>query len=1079
MSNPKFPSNCPMHNEKPDGTTKNDNKSSCPITHSGDALSPENQIPTNLGHLPAPGQQIPLPTHRLTSSIPKAYSAEYWEYPSPQQFYNALVRKGWETPEDSVETMVDIHNFLNEAAWNEILKWESTKKCKCGDPKLLRFRGRPHELSPKARMLQWAGKIFSFMGTPPPFDRHDWTIDRCGKEVRYVIDYYSGPDEGDTPIFYLDVRPALDSIENNKEKQKLNNLRKTFQPLNKLRKRELRKFIQNTNTYQYNNNSSVNNKSASISTSPSHFTQPITYYGKSIKSRIPTTDLASLKKELQSINSSSLIKRRNFGTLFNEVEGDREEIELSMKEIREGFSKRDESIMDMEPRRSINLKPLKSGSSGSNTSRVSSSHTQRSNSPSMHKSMMVKEKLSKKKKSNNKQKNNDSDTDDLYIPPGHHRKEITKSGSLHKKKKIKKEFSDDDSDSSDFGKNHIKNSRQSTPVRTTNSGSVTKNKNTIGTFKTRKRSTSETIVTPIDETPVVKTKDQIPIKTFYEYVDPYVRELKQEDLDFLLGKHYDWTIDRCGKEVRYVIDYYSGPDEGDTPIFYLDVRPALDSIENNKEKQKLNNLRKTFQPLNKLRKRELRKFIQNTNTYQYNNNSSVNNKSASISTSPSHFTQPITYYGKSIKSRIPTTDLASLKKELQSINSSSLIKRRNFGTLFNEVEGDREEIELSMKEIREGFSKRDESIMDMEPRRSINLKPLKSGSSGSNTSRVSSSHTQRSNSPSMHKSMMVKEKLSKKKKSNNKQKNNDSDTDDLYIPPGHHRKEITKSGSLHKKKKIKKEFSDDDSDSSDFGKNHIKNSRQSTPVRTTNSGSVTKNKNTIGTFKTRKRSTSETIVTPIDETPVVKTKDQIPIKTFYEYVDPYVRELKQEDLDFLSSKCDEFIGPISQRLVMSLIDYGDNFNQQEGRHYLQTNGQNDFDTQDCNVNDRVLRELKALGLVDDDDVSAQWNGREDDEDDEIGRELRELQAKLHELERKNAYRKAVLRGRVKDLMGYQQYLHFETEVNNEIEETYLARFPDKQRGIKRGRNGARKTIPGDDEVRKQIERRNELSKLIA
>ncbi|CAJ0757220.1 17366_t:CDS:10 [Entrophospora sp. SA101] len=687
MSNPKFPSNCPMHNEKPDGTTKNDNKSSCPITHSGDALSPENQIPTNLGHLPAPGQQIPLPTHRLTSSIPKAYSAEYWEYPSPQQFYNALVRKGWETPEDSVETMVDIHNFLNEAAWNEILKWESTKKCKCGDPKLLRFRGRPHELSPKARMLQWAGKIFSFMGTPPPFDRHDWTIDRCGKEVRYVIDYYSGPDEGDTPIFYLDVRPALDSIENNKEKQKLNNLRKTFQPLNKLRKRELRKFIQNTNTYQYNNNSSVNNKSASISTSPSHFTQPITYYGKSIKSRIPTTDLASLKKELQSINSSSLIKRRNFGTLFNEVEGDREEIELSMKEIREGFSKRDESIMDMEPRRSINLKPLKSGSSGSNTSRVSSSHTQRSNSPSMHKSMMVKEKLSKKKKSNNKQKNNDSDTDDLYIPPGHHRKEITKSGSLHKKKKIKKEFSDDDSDSSDFGKNHIKNSRQSTPVRTTNSGSV-------------------------------------------------------------------------------------------------------------------------------------------------------------------------------------------------------------------------------------------------------------------------------------------------------------------------------------------------------------------------------------------------------NETPVVKTKDQIPIKTFYEYVDPYVRELKQEDLDFLSSKCDEFIGPISQRLVMSLIDYGDNFNQQEGRHYLQTNGQNDFDTQDCNVNDRVLRELKALGLVDDDDVSAQWNGREDDEDDEIGRELRELQAKLHELERKNAYRKAVLRGRVKDLMGYQQYLHFETEVNNEIEETYLARFPDKQRGIKRGRNGARKTIPGDDEVRKQIERRNELSKLI-
>ncbi len=42
----------------------------------------------------------------------------------PQQFYNALVRKGWETPEEHVETMVEIHNFLNEEAWEEVLKWE-------------------------------------------------------------------------------------------------------------------------------------------------------------------------------------------------------------------------------------------------------------------------------------------------------------------------------------------------------------------------------------------------------------------------------------------------------------------------------------------------------------------------------------------------------------------------------------------------------------------------------------------------------------------------------------------------------------------------------------------------------------------------------------------------------------------------------------------------------------------------------------------------------------------------------------------------------------------------------------------
>lgn len=47
-----------------------------------------------------------------------------WEYPSPQQFYNALVRKGWETPEESVEMMVHIHNWLNEAAWQQVRTWE-------------------------------------------------------------------------------------------------------------------------------------------------------------------------------------------------------------------------------------------------------------------------------------------------------------------------------------------------------------------------------------------------------------------------------------------------------------------------------------------------------------------------------------------------------------------------------------------------------------------------------------------------------------------------------------------------------------------------------------------------------------------------------------------------------------------------------------------------------------------------------------------------------------------------------------------------------------------------------------------
>lgn len=72
------------------------------------------------------------------------------------------------------------------------------------DPYLVRLQGRPKDLSPKA---WW----HSLWGSPRPFDRHDWYIGRCGQERRYVIDYYEGAEETPgVPVFFLDVRPALD-----------------------------------------------------------------------------------------------------------------------------------------------------------------------------------------------------------------------------------------------------------------------------------------------------------------------------------------------------------------------------------------------------------------------------------------------------------------------------------------------------------------------------------------------------------------------------------------------------------------------------------------------------------------------------------------------------------------------------------------------------------------------------------------------------------------------------------------------------------------------------------------------------
>ncbi|KAJ3018329.1 holocytochrome c synthase [Thoreauomyces humboldtii] len=199
----------PGHPSATASSSSNSTGGGCPVDHGkgGPApggLNPLNMMP-KLSQDAAQGQEAALPTNRTQSSIPRSDDKSTWEYPSPQQFYNALVRKGYETPVKEITTMVDIHNFLNEACWDEVRKWEKKYHCDCKDLKLKKFQGRPQDLTPKARMYSW-------FGVDKPFDRHDWTVDRCGEDVRYVIDYYSSPDEAPgMPVFNVDVRPALDS----------------------------------------------------------------------------------------------------------------------------------------------------------------------------------------------------------------------------------------------------------------------------------------------------------------------------------------------------------------------------------------------------------------------------------------------------------------------------------------------------------------------------------------------------------------------------------------------------------------------------------------------------------------------------------------------------------------------------------------------------------------------------------------------------------------------------------------------------------------------------------------------------
>jgi len=160
-----------------------------------------------------PGQKRDLSKQRAVSNIPKsAFTPTHqpggqnlWVYPSEQQYYNAMKRKGYNPPEEDMSVILTIHNTVNEIGWRKILEWEALRGC--SNPKLARFVGRPKDLSPKARFLVAIGK-------EAPFDRHDWFVDRDGQEIRYVIDFYAIPQAaastGRVPV-HMDVRPALDS----------------------------------------------------------------------------------------------------------------------------------------------------------------------------------------------------------------------------------------------------------------------------------------------------------------------------------------------------------------------------------------------------------------------------------------------------------------------------------------------------------------------------------------------------------------------------------------------------------------------------------------------------------------------------------------------------------------------------------------------------------------------------------------------------------------------------------------------------------------------------------------------------
>jgi len=218
--------------------------SACPVNSKDkDRMNALNNIPLDLNSSSSP-DAVNLSNQRTLSSIPRSVTSssnsdsisacpvkhspspstgtddDNWVYPSPQQFQNALARKGKAAPLENVSMMVEIHNWMNEKAWDQVRRWEEQRSdFSTNDPKiaLARFQGRPQDLSPKARYHLMLGKLFpNTYSSTPPFDRHDWYIrrPRTGVTQRYVIDYYSAPNDDDgNPVFSLDVRPAIDSFD--------------------------------------------------------------------------------------------------------------------------------------------------------------------------------------------------------------------------------------------------------------------------------------------------------------------------------------------------------------------------------------------------------------------------------------------------------------------------------------------------------------------------------------------------------------------------------------------------------------------------------------------------------------------------------------------------------------------------------------------------------------------------------------------------------------------------------------------------------------------------------------------------
>lgn len=132
---------------------------------------------------------------------------EHWENPSPRQLYAALKRKNKADDLEEqgvidatvVKSVANAHAKCTQLAWDGVLEYEALHKESCSKPALLKFHGNPE--------FTFKAKFWNLLGYELPFDRHDWYVNRCGREIKYIIDFYSVPH--DESAMLVDCRPSI------------------------------------------------------------------------------------------------------------------------------------------------------------------------------------------------------------------------------------------------------------------------------------------------------------------------------------------------------------------------------------------------------------------------------------------------------------------------------------------------------------------------------------------------------------------------------------------------------------------------------------------------------------------------------------------------------------------------------------------------------------------------------------------------------------------------------------------------------------------------------------------------------